>query len=142
MNAGLEMSSMDKGDPRPDLVRYVFANSEVNVVGSVVRGHADVGAISETDLNDPEVMTERFKPQLRVFHLTQWVPRSVLLVRRSMDPALKSKLREVLLGMHEDDAGRRVLDRYFDVGRYAEVDAQSRLRLEQIRKAVQARHGS
>lgn len=142
MDAGLEMSPMDKGDPRPELVRYVFSNSEVNVVGSVVRGRADVGAISETDLNDPEVMTERFKPQLRVFHLTRWVPRSVLLVRRSMDPALKSKLREVLLGMHEDDAGRRVLDRYFDVGRYAEVDAQSRLRLEQIRKAVQARHGS
>ncbi|MEP4380622.1 MAG: phosphate/phosphite/phosphonate ABC transporter substrate-binding protein [Alphaproteobacteria bacterium] len=141
MDAGLDLAPVEQSSPAPGAVRYAFAKSEVNVVGSVIRGRADVGAISETDLDDPEVMTARFKPQLRVFHLTQWVPRSVLLLRRSMDPALKSKLMEVLLEMHEDEAGKVVLDRYFEVGRYAVVDAESRNRLEHIRKAVQSRHG-
>ena len=119
MEAGINLSPIGTGNPTRGAVRYSFAESEVNVVASVIRGRTDAGAISETDLSDPEVMTERFKPQIRVVHLTQWVPRSVLLMRSSMDPALKSRLREILLEMHRDESGRRVLDRYFKVGRYA-----------------------
>lgn len=87
-------------------------------------------------------MTERFKPQLRVMHLTDWVPRSVLLMRSSMDPKLKSRLHEILLEMHLDETGRGVLDRYFKVGRYAVIDPRSNGELERIRAAVRLRHGS
>jgi len=142
MDAGLTMVPMGERNLTPGVVRYSFADSEINVVVSVIRGRTDAGAISETDLEDPEVITERFKPQLRVLHLTQWVPRSVLLMRSSMDPALKSKLREILLNMHLDETGRDVLDRYFKVSRYAVIDPQSNDDLERIRAAVRLRHGS
>ena len=141
MDAGIELSPMGVRSPDSMAVRYAFAGSEVNVVGSVIRGRMDVGAISETDLEDPEVMTERFKPDLRVFHLTQWVPRSVLLVRRSLQPALKSRLREILLGMHRDEAAAPVMRRYFGVSRYAEVDPSANSALNRIRDAVRLRHG-
>tara|TARA_R110002110_G_scaffold260260_1_gene475890 strand:+ start:73454 stop:74407 length:954 start_codon:yes stop_codon:yes gene_type:complete len=142
MEAGINLSPIGTGNPTRGAVRYSFAESEVNVVASVIRGRTDAGAISETDLADPEVMTERFKPQIKVIHLTQWVPRSVLLMRSSMDPALKSRLQEILLEMHLDEAGRRILDRYFKVGRYAVIDSQARDDLARIRDAVRLRHGS
>lgn len=142
MDAGLTMVPMGQRNLTPGVVRYSFAESEINVVASVIRGRTDAGAISETDLDDPEVMTERFKPQLRVMHLTDWVPRSVILMRSSMDPKLKSRLHEILLEMHLDETGRGVLDRYFKVGRYAVIDPQSNGELERIRAAVRLRHGS
>ncbi len=71
MDSGLDLSPMGVRSRDSMAVRYTFAGTEVNVVGSVIRGRTDVGANSETDLDDPEVMTERFRPELRVFHLTQ-----------------------------------------------------------------------
>lgn len=140
-DAGLELWPLDERNQTADAVRYSFAGTEVNVVGSVVRARADTGAISETDLNDPEVMTARFKSQVRVVHLTPFVPRSTLLMRKTLAPTLKSKLLEILLTMHTDAAGREVLDRYFKVGRYAEIDAQARRELDRIRAAVRQRQG-
>lgn len=141
MDGGLDLAPMGVRSDDNMAVRYSFAGSEVNVVGSVIRGRSDVGAISETDLEDPEVVTERFQPQLRVFHLTQWVPRSVLLMRSSMPPALKARLREILLGMHLDETAAPILKRYFKVGRYAEIDAAAEAELTRIREAVRLRHG-
>ncbi len=141
MDAGLDLSPVGVRSPDNMTVLYAFSGSEVNVVGSVVRGRMDVGAISETDLDDPEVMTERFRPKLRVFHLTQWVPRSVLLVRRSLPPAMKSRLREVLLAMHLDESAAPVMKRYFGVSRYVEVDPATDAALDRIRDAVRQRHG-
>lgn len=53
MDAGLTMVPMGQRNLTPGVVRYSFAESEINVVASVIRGRTDAGAISETDLDDP-----------------------------------------------------------------------------------------
>lgn len=141
MDAGLRLAPEKAGDAVAGLVRYNFAGSEINVVGSVIRSRADAGAISDEDLEDIEVVTRRFKPQLRVLHYTRSVPRSVILMRKSLDPSIKAALRNIMLEMHQTDEGRAVLRRYFKLTRFSELDAESEAAFDWVRDAVRTHRG-
>ncbi len=58
-----------------------------------------------------------------------------------MQPAMKSRLREILLSMHLDETAEPVMKRYFKVSRYNEIDPAAEAELKRIRDAVRLRHG-
>ncbi len=122
--AGMELMPMVRSDdPVPgDRVGYVFAEGEINIVAWVHRGLVDAGVVSNLDWEDEEETPSFLKDDLSIIHRTPPIIRSLLLVRSDLDPDLKSRLTSVLQSMHETEAGRRALRRYFSVSRYDPID--------------------
>jgi phosphonate transport system substrate-binding protein len=115
-----------------DAVNFVFAESEVNIVGWVVRGRADAGVLSNLEWVDPEKAPASLRHNLRIFHKTPPVLRSVLLVRDGLSPALKARLKDLLVTMHESDEGRAALAAV-KAARYDEIIGEAAADLEHVR---------
>ena len=144
MDAGVEMvrdGSADAGTTRNKL-RYEFGGAEINVIGSLVRERVDAAAIGDIDLHDDEVVTERFKPQVRILHETRAVPRSLMLYRSSLPETTKARLTEILLALHETDEGNAILRRYFKLKRFERLTDEDHANIDRLREAFHARHSN
>ncbi len=116
-----------------DAVNFVFAQSEVNIVGWVARGRADAGVLSNLEWMDPEKAPASLRRNLRVFHETPPVLRSLLLVRDGLSPTLKARLKDLLVNMHESAEGRAALTAV-KVTKYDEIMGQAAADLEHVRR--------
>jgi len=91
----------------PQEIGYVFAHgSEENITNWVLLRRVVAGALSSNDLDE---LDEKRRAAIAILAETETVPRHLLSVRKDWDPALVNRLREVLLSIHEDDEGRKVL---------------------------------
>lgn len=108
--------------PPTGAIGYAFADDENNVVNRVVRGFADVGAISNLDWADEDEVSETDRLELVAIHETDPIIRSVMLVRSTLDPAVKSTLSRVLGQMHESEAGMDTLKEYWKVARFDHIE--------------------
>jgi phosphonate transport system substrate-binding protein len=89
-------------------VGYVFAYSQEKLVDSVLTKQVDAGAFSNDDFSSLE---EKKKGDITVLAQTERLPRHLLSVRSDLAPALVSRLEGVLLRMHEDAEGRKILQK-------------------------------
>jgi ABC-type phosphate/phosphonate transport system substrate-binding protein len=100
----------------------------VRSIERVARGDADVSAVDSNVL----LLQRRRDPDLdlRLRVLESWGPSAIqpVLVRSSLDPALKASIADTLLGLHRDAAMSPRLAA-FGVLRFAEVDEAAYLRL-------------
>lgn len=109
----LELKPADGKSPVPkNNVGYVFAGSELNISGWVYYGKVAAGALSEADWVDQTDNPETYRKQFRIIHQTEAIPRMVVLVRKDLPPRILSAVRNVLLAMHETEAGREALKNY------------------------------
>lgn len=120
--AGLNPREVSPRTPPVDgAVTYSFADEEINIAAWVVQGIADAGAISNQDWEDILRTPGPLKDQLRIFHSSEPVPRSIILARGGLDAQIKARVRRLLLSMLGDPAGKAVLEVYNDVTRYEEI---------------------
>jgi phosphonate transport system substrate-binding protein len=136
--SGLEAIPLSKPeDPvPPDKVGYLFFRGELNIAVAVVRKKVHVGAFSDRDWKRDSRVPRRIKDQLRIFHRTATVPRSLLLVRKDMSAALRKKIRDTLLQLDTSDPGvNKVLRKYYRVRGYSAIDAETRKKLDALRVA-------
>jgi phosphonate transport system substrate-binding protein len=89
-------------------VGYFFAYSQEKLVDAVLSKQADAGAFSNDDFNS---LDEKKKLEIVVLAQTERLPRHLLSVRSDLAPALVGRLETVLLGMHEDAEGRKILQK-------------------------------
>lgn len=129
---GLVAEELDSWNdlPAAGKVGYVFTNGEKRISEWVVAGVVDAGAISNLDWVDPEVTPPLVRAKLRFIMMSEPVVRSVLTLRAGIDPMLRSKIKRILLTMHENDEGRQILSQSLDVGRYDEFVGEARQQLE------------
>ena len=111
---------------------YVFGREEMNIPLWVQRGLADAGAFSNQDWR--ERTPAALKKDLKIIHRTAPILRSVISVRRALRPEIKRRLKQVLLGMHEDPEGRRVLRIYYRVRKYDEFKGEAAAELANAKK--------
>jgi phosphonate transport system substrate-binding protein len=90
----------------PAAVRYVLALAEVNQAIWVLHGKGDAGAFNEGDWR---ALPERVRARLRIFERSRPIHRGLIAFRSGLDAAVRHTLEQVMLGLHEDDAGRAVL---------------------------------
>lgn len=135
LRAGLELdvllSPLDR--PAPGRVGYVFARSESNVGTWVQKRLVNAGAFSNLDW---DLMGERapgLREDLEIFHETVSVPRAIEVLAPDIDPAVRERLREVLLDAGDDPAARDALRRFFDTQRFVPLDAQTEQGLSRLR---------
>jgi phosphonate transport system substrate-binding protein len=88
---------------------YYFAGSHDSTISAVLNGEADVGCAKNTIMERVISENPRVAEELVTLVESPQVPSNGLLVRRSLEQEIKDRLRQALLGMHEDPGGRAVL---------------------------------
>lgn len=122
--------------PAKDSVGYVFARTERNIATWVHKGLVDVGAVSNLDWTNPEHIPEFFKSDFVILRESAEVPRGVEMVRKDLNPVVRARLHEVLLGMAEDPAAASALESYHQSLRFLDLDAQDESDLKRLRAGV------
>lgn len=116
--------------------RLVESGAHVRSIDLVSRGEADVSAVDSNVL----LLERRRDPDLdgRLRVLESWGPSPIqpVLVRSSLDPALKASIADALLALHRDPTMASRLAE-FGVLRFAKVDEAAYLRLgDEVRRGL------
>jgi phosphonate transport system substrate-binding protein len=89
-------------------VGYVFTYSQEKLVDAVLTKQAEAGAFSSDDFSSLE---QNKKTDVAILAQTERLPRHLLSVRSDLAPALVGRLEAILLAMHEDAEGRKILQK-------------------------------
>jgi len=100
---GLSLVPNDATRARPEDVRYVLADAEINQAVWVLHGKGAAGAFNEGDW---ERLPARVRAGLRIFHETAPLLRGLLSFRATLAPDVRAKVESALLGLEGDEAGR------------------------------------
>lgn len=122
--------------PAADRVGYLYARSERNIATWVHRGQVDAGAFSNIDWDNQAVMPAHLRRDLRIIHRTDSYPRAVELVRADLPPAVRARLREVLLEASSDPRAAAALRQFFGTSAFTRVDPVSQARLDALGAGV------
>ena len=122
--------------PAADSVGYVFARSELNISTFVHKRVVDAGVFSNIDWMDEQHMPAAFRRDMRVLHETADVPRGVEMVRAELDPAVRTRLQEVLLEASADPQAGPALRKFFGTTAFHRLDPASLRALERLRTGL------
>jgi phosphonate transport system substrate-binding protein len=95
-------------DGEPTDVGYVFVYTQQKLIDWVLTQQAAAGAFSNDDY---AALDETRKADIAILAQTERLPRHLVSVRSDLAPALVSRLETILLEMHEDAEGRKILQR-------------------------------
>ncbi len=86
-----------------------FAGTHEDAVYDVLNNKADIGAAKNTVFYQLAAADKRILEELTILKQSPDVPSNGLAVRRDLDDAIKDKLKNVLLDMHDDPEGVKAL---------------------------------
>lgn len=109
-------------EPRPDAVNYVFAREEINISTWVYRGLVQAGALNDGNWLEAKHMPPQFRAKMHVLYESQTIPRSFVLVRKTLGKPLKRQLLEILLAMHGDKDPHKPMKHYQKTSRLEAAD--------------------
>jgi phosphonate transport system substrate-binding protein len=113
-------------------IGYLFAGSQEKVVDWVLTKKAAAGAFSDDDYAR---LDEKKRSDIIILAETERLPRHLVSVRKDFSPELADRLEKILLSMHENDQGRKILKNTDDTTKFdllPEGDAGLRRRLAEI----------
>jgi phosphonate transport system substrate-binding protein len=106
-------------------IRYVFAREDQNIPLWVIEGKADIGVVSNIDL---EQQTYRsIESKLKIVERSIDVPRHVVSHRSEMEPALVQKIKNILLNMDKDPEAVKILRNFENSTKYEEIRNKDQL---------------
>ena len=131
---GFKFIDKSRFDPyaSPTDIGYLFAGSQEKVVDWVLTKKAAAGAFSDDDYAR---LDEKKRSDIIILAETERLPRHLVSVRKDFSPALADRLAKILLSMHENDQGRKILKNTDDTTKFdllPEGDAGLRRRLAEI----------
>jgi len=134
LKKGFKFADKSRFDPygSPTEVGYVFASSQEKIVDMVLAKQAAAGAFSDDDYAK---LDEKKKAAITILAQSERVPRHFLSVRRDFAPTLVDRIEKILLSMHENEQGRRILKNTDDTTKFdllPEGEAAMRRRLAEI----------
>jgi phosphonate transport system substrate-binding protein len=92
--------------------RISFARSHDAAAWSVYTGEADIGGAKNHIFNSLKEEYPDFRKQMLILAESPEVPSNGLAVRKDLNPAIKLRLKNILLGLHENAEGREVLKNF------------------------------
>jgi len=99
----------------PADIYYFFANGQDRVLAAVLTKKAAAGAFSD---GDHAKLSDKEKTDIEVLAQTERLPRHLVSVRSDLPAATASRLEAILLAMHEDNEGRRILDKTDETSKF------------------------
>lgn len=91
---------------------YFFTGSHDAAIHAVLNGKADIGAAKHSVYLRVRKEDPRVDKELVILAQSQWVPSNGLCVRKDLDPVLRGKLKDALLNLDKDPAGKAVLEKF------------------------------
>jgi len=92
----------------PGEIGYIFAHSQGALIDLVLTDQVAAGAFSDDDYT---ALDEKKKSDITILAETERLPRHLLSIRKDLAPGLAKRLEEILLSMHEDPEGKRILEK-------------------------------
>lgn len=89
-------------------VGYIFAASQDKLVDLVLTQQVAAGAFSNDDY---AALENGKKSDITILAQTASLPRHLVSIRKDLAPALANPLKKILLSMHQDPEGRRILEK-------------------------------
>jgi phosphonate transport system substrate-binding protein len=111
--------SIGNSNSNDNTIRYVFAREDQNIPLWIVEGKADIGVISNVDIEQETY--ESVKSQLKIVDRTIDVPRHVVSHRSELDPVLVENIKHILLNMDKDQEGIKILKNFEETTKYEEI---------------------
>jgi phosphonate transport system substrate-binding protein len=105
------------------LLEGYFAGTHEDAIYDVLKKKADVGAAKNTIFSRLAKTDPSITKDLVVLGKSPDVPENALAFRKDIDASLRSRMREVLLNMHQDPEGKNVLEQ-FGARRFIETTNQ------------------
>ena len=97
-SAGAKVSDREIG--------YIFADTYQNIASLVVQNKVAAGAISNDDYASVD---DTSKASISILGESESVPRHLVSVRKDLPEPVAKHLKEILLGMHQNDEGKTIL---------------------------------
>ena len=131
---GFKFTDKNRFDPfaAPTDIGYLFAYFQEQLVDWVLTQKTAAGAFSDDDYARLE---KKKRSDITILAQTEPLPRHLVSVRKDFAPALADRLEKILLSMHENDLGRRILKKTDDTTKFdilPQGDAGLRRRLSEI----------
>lgn len=101
-------------------IGYYFVYTDDRLVSDVIEGRAGASGTKPADADEYLQANGLPKETLRVLLKTLDIPRSVAMVRMTLDDALKLKLKALLRVMHETHEGRDALEKSHRIAKFTE----------------------
>ncbi|MBF0127127.1 MAG: phosphate/phosphite/phosphonate ABC transporter substrate-binding protein [Magnetococcales bacterium] len=135
VEAGLALFPLQQPEQAvpPAKTGYLFAGTPLNQATWVVRGLADAAAFSNLDWETPQSVPPVLRDRLKMFHVSQPVPRALELVSPALDARLRDRLREILLNAPADPEGRLALEAYQQTSGFATISDEQKELLSKAR---------
>ena len=89
-------------------VGYIFTYSTRKIVDLVLSNKVAAGAFSNDDYDR---LDEKGRAEIAMLAETAMFPRNLVSIRKDLDPTLAKRLKEILLAMHQDEEGRKILEK-------------------------------
>lgn len=86
-----------------------FAGTHEDVIKDVMTGKADIGAAKNTIYDMMVKADKRIEEEVRILERSPDVPENGLALKKTIREAVKDRIRNALLSMHEDPEGAEVL---------------------------------
>lgn len=103
---------IDRGlDPGVFLGPTSFSYSHEASLRAVAAGTVDAASVDSLVLDRMSVLDPSVRSSVRVIHESPVLPFAPVVMPESVDSALRNRIRDALVGMHESQAGRAVLAR-------------------------------
>jgi phosphonate transport system substrate-binding protein len=92
----------------PGEIGYIFAHSQGALIDLVLGDRVAAGAFSDDDYAASD---ENKKSNIGILAETDRLPRHLVSIRKDLAPGLAKRLEEILLSMHEDPEGKKILEK-------------------------------
>jgi phosphonate transport system substrate-binding protein len=128
----------------PSKINYIFSSkaystTQDNLTIWTHRSIVDAVAISDLDWADKGKFPEHLKRDLRVFHRSDPIPRSLIFYRSSLDSNLKLALTEAFKNAHNDTKGKEALQIFAETKKVTLITTQERKNIDNAREGYNQR---
>jgi ABC-type phosphate/phosphonate transport system substrate-binding protein len=116
---GFRLAPKEDRDDRlkSDEVRYIFSHGDTNTIYMVLNGVVAAGATDDQKY----LMLANNLGSLRIIHETVSFPRQIVSHREDLPAKLVTRIKEVLLNMHQTEEGRQALQDFESTTKFDEI---------------------
>jgi phosphonate transport system substrate-binding protein len=90
----------------PQEIGYIFESADRTIIELVFDNQAAAGAFSDDDYS---ALDKERRAAITILARSETLPRHLVSARSDLDPAVKKRVTDILLSMHQDEEGRKIL---------------------------------
>lgn len=129
------MPKRQENDPvKSDEVGYIFSHGDSNTIYMVLNGVVAAGATDDQKYHTLAKNLGSFK----IIHETLSFPRQIVSYRGDLAAKLVTRIKDILLTMHQTELGKQVLQAFESTTKFEEIPARDFDLVAAFRKQIDA----